>query len=121
MSFITETVQKKNFRFPDEIDEFMKLKQEVVDMGTFTITKVTLQPGWRWSTHSRLKNQTELCESEHVGYCVSGRLHLTMGDGSEEDVVPEDIIRIPSGHDAWVVGTEPFVFLEFSDGSPLGK
>jgi uncharacterized cupin superfamily protein len=55
----------------------------------------------------------ELCQVNHFGYCVSGRMHARMADGTEIDFGPGEVAMIPAGHDGWVVGDEPCVFLDF--------
>jgi hypothetical protein len=39
-----------------------------------------------------------------------------MDDGSVEDFAKNDIMMLPPSHDAWTVGDEPCVFVEFSQG-----
>jgi hypothetical protein len=39
-----------------------------------------------------------------------------MDDGTEGEAGPNDAFYIAPGHDAWVVGDEPFVFYDFSGG-----
>jgi uncharacterized cupin superfamily protein len=51
----------------------------------------------------------------HKGYAISGRLHIRMADGSEFEIAAGDAHEIPSGHDGWVVGDEPYVAVDFSD------
>jgi hypothetical protein len=36
-----------------------------------------------------------------------------MDDGKEFDGKPGDVSLLPSGHDAWVVGNEPAVAVDF--------
>ena len=36
-----------------------------------------------------------------------------MDDGSEFDCRPGDVSSLPSGHDAWTVGDEPAVVVDF--------
>ncbi|MEP6681153.1 MAG: hypothetical protein ABJB65_06700 [Chloroflexota bacterium] len=73
-----------------------------------------LEPGWRWSTHVKPVAGTELCEYHHIGYVMSGRLHLLTAGGVQLEVGPGDVFDIPSGHDAWVVGDEPWVGLQWA-------
>jgi quercetin dioxygenase-like cupin family protein len=53
------------------------------------------------------------CQGDHLGYVVSGRLHVITNDGSEVELGPGESYVIHPGHDAWVEGNEPFVGLEF--------
>lgn len=121
MAVLTEAIVKKSFRSPDEVREAQLTRIEMLNLGENVIAKTTLQPGWRWSTHLKPTMGTDLCQVEHLGYCLSGRLHVMLADGSEQDIVPDDLVRIPPEHDAWVVGNEPFVFLDFTGGKSFSK
>ena len=55
----------------------------------------------------------ESCQAAHLGYVVSGRIHIVQDDGAESDVGPGEAYRLDPGHDAWVIGDEPLVALEF--------
>ena len=62
----------------------------------------------------------EWCQSRHVGVIISGRMHIVMEEGEEFEFGSQDVIDIAPGHDAWVVGDEPVVAVEWSgveDGS----
>ena len=78
------------------------------------LTRCTLQPGWRWSQHVRPLTRTESCQVQHIQYVLSGRLTIRMDDGSRLDLQAGDFAVIAPGHDAWVVGDEPFVAVDFS-------
>ena len=56
---------------------------------------------------------TDTCQAAHLGYAVSGTIHIAATDGAEADISAGDAYRLEPGHDAWVVGDEPFVALEF--------
>jgi hypothetical protein len=73
----------------------------------------TFQPGWRWSNDLRPLLGTERCPIHHVGYALSGHLHVELGDGSTLDIHPGEVFEIPSGHDAWVVGDEPVRLIDW--------
>jgi quercetin dioxygenase-like cupin family protein len=74
---------------------------------------MTLQPGWRWSEHVKPRAGTDLCEAPHFQYNVSGTIHVVNRDGSEFDVHPGEVSMLPPGHDAWVVGNEPVVAVDW--------
>jgi uncharacterized cupin superfamily protein len=57
---------------------------------------------------------TELCQSSHFAYHVSGRLHVVMADGKEFEVGAGEVALIPAGHDAWVVGNEAVVGIDWA-------
>lgn len=106
-------VVKKSFESPDERRAPDKTVVEVVDLGTVTAARLTLQPGWRWTEHVKPLVGTERCQQRHVGAVLAGHLHLSHLDGSEADLGPGEGYVVEPGHDAWVVGDEPFSALEF--------
>jgi class 3 adenylate cyclase len=50
----------------------------------------------------------------HLGYVVSGHLHIEMTDGASMDVMGGDAFEIPPGHDAWVIGDEPWISVDWA-------
>jgi hypothetical protein len=107
------TAELKRFNTPDEVREFPRGKLELVTIGGAVIGKATLQPGWRWSTSVKPIAKTKSCEAPHFQYHVSGTLMVQMDDGTKFECKPGDISLLPSGHDAWVVGDEPAVVVDF--------
>lgn len=103
----------KHFGTPDEVREFPKGRLELVTIGGATVGRAIFEPGWRWSTSVQPIAKTKSCEAPHFQYHVSGVLHILMDDGSEFDCRPGDLSLLPSGHDAWVVGDEPVVVVDF--------
>ena len=71
-----------------------------------------LQPGWRWSESVKPIARTELCESHHIGLCVSGSARIRMREGAELLVEAGQFYEVPPGHDAWVVGDEPWITID---------
>ncbi|MCX7016935.1 MAG: cupin domain-containing protein [Candidatus Sumerlaeota bacterium] len=107
-------VQKRNLLDPDEKRTFEKGKLELVTLGGITFGRATLEPGWKWSTCVKPMVKTKSCQSSHLQYHLSGRLHVVMDDGTEVEFGPGDVSMIPPGHDAWVIGDEPVVVLDIS-------
>lgn len=103
----------RRFEAPDEVREFENGTFEVIRIGGITIGRATYAPGWKWSEHVGPTVGTDSCMVEHVGMVVSGRAVIAMDDGAEIEVVPGDLFYVPPGHDAWVVGDEPYVSLHF--------
>ena len=91
-----------------------KGKLEVVEVGGMTLSRATLEPGWKWSECVKPIVGTDSCEVPHRGYVVSGRLHLEMDDGNTVEIGPGDAYSIEPGHDAWVIGDETYVGIDFS-------
>src|ERR671926_464137 len=108
------SLQKKNRDSPDETRTFENGKAQVVALGGFSASRFTLEPGWRWSENVKPIVGTNSCQVLHTGYQVSGRLHVRLEDGTEEEVGPGEAYVIPPGHDAWVVGDEPVVTVDMS-------
>ena len=106
---------------PDETREIPNGKVELVRMGDSTIGRFTFEPGWRWSESVKEIAGTESCQTHHVGYVLSGRLHVVSDDGEEAEVgAGETYVAMP-GHDAWVVGDERFVGIEFQSAEKYAK
>ncbi len=103
----------KSFGKPDEIRQFTKGRLELINIGGATVGRAILEPGWRWATSVQPLVGTKSCEAPHFQYHVSGVLHILMDDGKEFDCKPGDVSFLPSGHDAWVVGDEPVVIVDF--------
>ena len=61
------------------------------------------------------------CEATHLIYAISGKMHVVMNDGTEGDIGPGDFASISPGHDAWVVGEEPFVGVDFGGYAQYAK
>jgi len=106
-------MEVKSTNTPDETRTFDKGKLELVKTGGATVGRAVLQPGWRWSTSVKPIVKTKSCEAPHLQYHVSGTLHVVMDDGAERDCKPGDVALVPPGHDAWVVGNEPVVIVDF--------
>ena len=111
----------RNFTAPDEVRSFEKGRLELLRFGDNVIGKIILQPGWRWSEHVKPVAGTEWCEAPHFQYVISGRLHMVTSDKHEYDLGPGDVIRIGGGHDAWVVGTEPCVAVDWAGMAEYAK
>jgi hypothetical protein len=82
-----------------------------------TVGRATFQPGWRWSVDVKPVAETELCQVTHTGYVLSGREVVRMADGTEVELGPGDAFVIGPGHDAWVIGDQPCVTLDFNGTS----
>jgi ketosteroid isomerase-like protein len=82
--------------------------------GGLTLMRGVFEPGWRWSTDVAPIAGTDSCQTRHLGYLVSGRMQVRMDDGTELAVEAGDIFDLPGGHDAWVVGDEPCVMVDYS-------
>jgi mannose-6-phosphate isomerase-like protein (cupin superfamily) len=106
---------------PSETRTFDKGRFDVVKLEGATVGRATFEPGWRWSECVKPIAGTDSCQSHHVGYAISGRIKVVMDEGTETEVGPGDAYVIPPGHDAWVVGNEQFVGLEFQSAETYAK
>lgn len=109
----TKQAELRHFNQPDEVREFPKGRLELMNVGGATIGRAVFEPGWRWATSVQPLAKTDSCEAPHFQYHVSGVLKIKMDDGTEFEARPGDISLLPSGHDAWVVGDEPAVVVDF--------
>ena len=82
--------------------------------GAATFVKGTFEPGWRWSQDVKPIAGTESCQTRHLGYVISGRMHITFDDGTEVEVAAGDAFDLAAGHDAHTVGDEPCVMIDVS-------
>jgi hypothetical protein len=108
-----EKAQMKSFGKADEIREFPKGRLELIKVGGATVGRAILEPGWRWSTSVQPIVKTKSCEAPHFQYHVSGTLKILMDDGTELECHPGDVSLLTAGHDAWVLGDEPVVLVDF--------
>jgi hypothetical protein len=79
------SIETKSMDSPDETRTPDKTSVNVVHLGDATVARLTVQPGWRWS--------------EFI-------------EGDLRDRGVRHLFQRP-GHDAWVLGDEPVVALEF--------
>ena len=106
-------VQKLDFDSPDETRTPEKTRGELVRVGSTTVARLTLQPGWQGSECIKPVAGTDSCQVRHVGMVEAGAMHVVHDDGTEADLGAGDVYVIEPGHNAWVVGDEPFVGYEF--------
>ena len=115
-------LEAKSFDAPDETRPFVdKGAGEMVTLSGRAVLKGTYKPGWRWSEHVGPIAGTSSCESPHFLYVISGRMHVVMNDGAEAEVGPNEVARIEPGHDAWVVGDEPAITVDFGASPAYAK
>ena len=108
-----ERAERKSCDRADDVRTFPKGRLELVKIGGATVGRCIFEPGWRWATSVQPLAKTKSCEAPHFQYHVSGVLVVKMDDGQELECRPGDVSLLPSGHDAWVVGDEPAVVVDF--------
>jgi quercetin dioxygenase-like cupin family protein len=109
----------------DKADETRKFVDkghiDILDFAGLAVMRGTFEPGWQWSKHVKPIAKTDTCEVDHVGLVVSGRMKIHMDDGTEQEIGPGDAFRIPPGHDAWVLGDEACVLMDFNNNPNYAK
>jgi len=106
---------RKSFDRPEETRPFEagSGQLELVNTDTAPVGRATFQPGWQWSKHVKPIAKTESCQAAHMGYFISGRMKVVMDDGTTEEFGPGDFMICPPGHDAWVVGEDACVVIDW--------
>lgn len=110
-----------SFDEPTETRTFPKGRLELVDLGDAVVGRLVLEPGWRWSDCVRPAAGTATCGQPHLGYVLSGRMHVEMDDGATGEAGPGAVFRIDPGHDAWTVGDERVVLLDFAGAADYAR
>jgi hypothetical protein len=121
MAMTAQATEHKTFAKPDEIREFPKGRAEILQVGGGAIGLLRFEPGWRWSNDVKPIAGTASCEAPHFQYHISGRIGIRMADGTEFIAGPGDVTSLPSGHDAWVVGDEPAVVVDWYGATDYAK
>jgi quercetin dioxygenase-like cupin family protein len=114
---------RKSLDSPDEIRPFEagKGQLELVNSETGAVGRATFQPGWKWSEHVKPIAKTDSCQAAHTGYFVSGRMKVVMDDGEELEYGPGDFAVMAPGHDAWVIGDEPCIVIDWQGFTDYAK
>jgi hypothetical protein len=112
-----QATEHRSFGDPDETRPFPNGRAEILNIGDSEIGRLVLEPGWRWSNDVKPIAKTESCQAPHFQYHVSGRIAVRMDDGTEFVAGPGDVTSLPSGHDAWVIGDEPVVLVDWFGAS----
>ena len=113
MSQAQQRTEQKSFDKPDETRSFENGAVDLLTIGDSEIGRLVLQPGWRWSEHVKPIAGTDLCEAPHFQYHLSGVLAVKMDDGTILECRAGDVSLLPTGHDAWVIGDEPAIVIDF--------
>jgi class 3 adenylate cyclase len=106
-------IQRKSVHEPDERRELPAMTLNLLRVGSLSLGYARIQPGFRWSTHLRQETDEPLCQIHHLQLLLSGRFAVEMDDGEYVEIAPDEIFDVPPGHDAWVLGDEPAIILDF--------
>jgi hypothetical protein len=86
---------------------------DIAPAGDGRIKRVIYPAGFRWSKDMKQVSGTDLCMHAHVGFLVSGQIHIEYADGCVVEFTAPRAVVIDPGHDGWVVGDESAVLIEF--------
>lgn len=114
-------LQRRRFDDSTDVRVTPRGRVEIVELDDRVVARITWQPGWRWSVDAKAVLGTDYCQAHHVAIALQGRARIQMADGLELDLVAGDVFEIPPGHDAWVVGNERVVSIDFRGGAIYAK
>jgi quercetin dioxygenase-like cupin family protein len=114
---------RKNLSSPEETRAFDdgKGQLDLVNVESGGVGRAIFEPGWQWSKHVKPIAGTRSCQAAHTGYFISGRMKVVMDDGEEAEFGPGDFSVIPPGHDAWILGDQPCVMLDWQGFADYAK
>lgn len=118
-NFVT-ALAVKSFDVPDKKRCPDKAEFDLVSVNDYSVARLILAPGWRWSENAKPIEKTSFCQHNHLGFCVSGAMEVETPDGVRS-IHANDTYAIPPGHNEWVVGSEPFVAVEFLGAASFGR
>jgi hypothetical protein len=93
--------------------EVSGVEVDVVAAGAGRLKRVVYPPGYRWSTHLKPVVGTDRCMHAHVGFLIRGRMGGAYADGCTFELAAPAAVVVEPGHDAWTIGDEAAVYLEF--------
>lgn len=111
----------KRFDEPDEVISVPGNISRVVTLGDTYVAWSIAQPGWRWSTDVKPLVGTPSCQIHHRGVVISGYMQISSDEGAQRTIGPHEAFEIQPGHDGWVAGEEPCIFIEFHGVREWGK
>ncbi|MFS8104502.1 cupin domain-containing protein [Lentzea alba] len=105
----------KSFSAPEESRPFEQNMGhlDLINSEAGAVGRAVFEPGWHWAEHVKPIAGTDSCQVAHKGYCVSGRMKIVMDDGEEAEIGEGDFMIAAPGHDAWTVGDEPCVMIDW--------
>ena len=113
-------LQAKSLDTPDETRSLPRATADVVNVGEVAVGyAVGSQAGVGRRTFVPLAG-TDWCENHHLGYALSGTLDVLSENGDRLQIHGRSVYEIPPRHDAWVVGDEPFVTIEWASSRVVG-
>ncbi len=86
---------------------------DTVQAANGRIKRLVYPPGFRWSTHLKPLVGTAFCMHAHIGFLVRGHVQGAYADGCAFDYIAPQVVVLEPGHDAWIVGDETAVMIQF--------
>ena len=106
-------LQSKRFDEPDELVTLPLVTVQVVLLGEAHVARLVHQPGWSWAEHVKPVAGTPSCQHHHQGVVLEGEVEIETDTGARRILRAGEAFEIPPGHNARVIGEEPFVTIEF--------
>ena len=89
------------------------VRLDIARAGSGRVKRVVYPPGFRWSAQMKAIVGGDLCMHAHVGFLARGQVHVQYADGCVQEFNAPQVVAVEPGHDAWVVGEEPAILIEF--------
>jgi class 3 adenylate cyclase len=106
-------LQSKRFDEPDELVKLPLVTVQVVLLGEAHVARLVHEPGWSWAEHVKPVAGTPSCQHHHQGVVLQGQVEIETDTGARRILRAGEAFEIPPGHDARVIGDEPFVTIEY--------
>jgi hypothetical protein len=116
-----QQTEHRSFEAADEVRAFPSGHADILNVGDAEIGRLVFEPGWRWSKDVKPIAGTDSCLAPHFQYHLAGTMGILMDDGTEIVAEPGDVTSLPEGHDAWVIGDEPVVVVDWFGASNYAK
>ena len=89
VNFVTATAVK-SFDVPDKKRCPDKAEFDLVTVNDYSVARLILDPGWRWSECIKPFEKTDFCQHNHLGFCVSGVMEVETSDGVHSTIHAND-------------------------------
>ena len=96
-----------------ESREVAGVRVDVLPAGNGRVKRAIYPAGFRWSEDMRPHVDTDLCMHAHVGFLAQVAIAGRFPDGCEFAYEAPAVVVLEPGHDAWVVGDEDAVLIQF--------
>ena len=114
---------------PDDLDAgAIGNAQEVTGQRSDTIMILRFDPATNSSSLLSLPRDlwvpiagTDSCQAAHTCYFIAGRMTVAMDDGEQAEYGPGDFAIMAPGHDAWTVGDEPCIVIDWQGFADYAK